>query len=293
MKNLDRWIFVFLITSIAIVVLLLLKDMKSPTSDLDLANFDQANFDESSSEIDNTWFPLKPGTQWVYEGKSTEEGEEFSHRVIFTVTDLTKVIGDVRTVVAWDQDFSSGELVETELAFFAQDKEGVVWHLGQYPEEYEEGKFIKAPAWIHGLEDARAGITMKKDPKLGEPSYSQGWGPKVNWTDRGQVSAVGEKTCVAFGCYENVLVIQENSAEEPDAFQLKYYAQGVGNVRVGWRGEDATQEELELVDFKQLSPEDLEEVRLEAIAIEKRAYEKSNVYSQTQPIQQSPNPDNQ
>jgi len=285
MKNLDRWIFVFLITAIAIVVLLLLKDMKSPTSDLELANFDQEIFDESSTEIDNTWFPLKSGTQWVYEGKTIEEGEEFSHRIIFTVTDLTKVIDGVRTVVAWDQDFSNGELVETELVFFAQDKESVVWNFGEYPEEYEDGKFVKAPAWIHGLEDARAGISMKKDPKLDEPSYSQGWGPKVNWTDRARVSQVGEKTCVPFSCYENVLVIEEFNQEEPNAYQLKYYAQGVGNVRVGWKGDDTSQETLELVDFKGLSSEELEEVRQEAQELEKRAYERSNVYSQTQPIQ--------
>jgi hypothetical protein len=27
-----------------------------------------------------------------------------------------------------------------------------VWHLGEYPEEYENGKFVKAPAWLAGFE---------------------------------------------------------------------------------------------------------------------------------------------
>lgn len=287
MKSFDRWIFVLLIIAISVVSLLLLKSFSKPVSQEDLANFDSGNFDESSVNIDNTWFPLKPGTQWVYEGVTLEKGEEISHRIIFTVTDLTKVIGGVDTLVVWDQDFSTGELVETELSFFAQDEDGVVWYLGEYPEEYENGEFVAAPTWIHGLEGAQAGISMKKEPQAETPSYSQGWGPEVNWTDRAKVSEVGQKICIPFNCYEDVLVIEESNQEEPNAYQLKYYARDLGNIRVGWKGEDVSQETLELIDFKELSKEELEEVRLEALEIEKRAYERSpDVYAHTQPAQQ-------
>jgi hypothetical protein len=93
------------------------------------------------------------------------------------ITELTKVISGVRTLISYDLDYSNGQLEEAEIAFFAQDKDGNVWHFGQYPEEYKRGKFVRAPAWIHGFEDARAGITMKADPQLGTPSYSEGWGP--------------------------------------------------------------------------------------------------------------------
>lgn len=288
MKNINRWLIVIaiIIASSTAILLLNKKDTANPTF-AELENFNPNNFNESSTNIDNSWLPLKPGAQWAYEGVTLERGEEVPHRLIFTVTDLTKVIGGVNTVVAWDQDFAAGELVETELAFFAQDKDGVVWYLGEYPEEYEKGKFIVAPAWIHGLEDARAGIYMKKDPEPGAPSYSQGWGPKVNWTDRAQVSEVGQKICVPFNCYEDVLVIEEFNQEEANAFQLKYYARGVGNISVGWKGEDTSKETLELIDFKQLSSEELEEARLEALELEKRAYERSrDVYAHTQPSQQ-------
>lgn len=250
-----------------------------------LETLDRTNFDNPTT-IDNEWFPLRPGTQWVYEGVTEEAGQRIPHRVIFTVTDLTKVIDGVRTVVVWDQDYSAGELVETELAFFAQDNDGTVWHLGQYPEVYERGKLIEAPAWISGLKSARAGISMKAVPLLGAPSYSQGWGPAVNWTDRAQLAEMGQQTCVPFNCYEDVLVIEEFSREEPNAFQLKYYARGVGNVRVGWKGADATKETLELVDFVQLRPEALAEVRAQALELEKRAYEISKeVYDQTPPAE--------
>jgi hypothetical protein len=250
--------------------------------------FDPDNFDRSTN-IDNPWFPLRPGTQFVYEGVTEEDGERIPHRVVFTVTDLTKVIEGVRTVVTWDRDYSDGKLEETELALFAQDNDGTVWHLGQYPEVWEDGKFVEAPAWIAGLQGARAGITIKAQPRLGGSSYCQGWGPAVSWTDRAQVGQVGQKTCVRFGCYQDVLVTEEFSREEPNAFQLKYYAPAVGNVRVGWKGADATKETLELVDVVRLSPEALAEVREEALKLEKRGYEISkDVYAHTPPAEHTP-----
>jgi hypothetical protein len=251
----------------------------------DLEEFDPASFDNPTN-IDNKWFPLIPGTQFIYEGTTEEGGVSIPHRVIFTITDLTKLIDGVRTVVVWDQDISAGTLEETELAFFAQDNEGNVWHLGQYPEVYENGKLVEAPAWISGLKGARAGISMKAEPHLGTPSYSQGWGPAVSWTDRAQVALMGQQTCVPFDCFEEVLMTEEFSREEPDAFQLKYYAPNVGLVRVGWSGADATREVLELIDLIQLSPQALAEVRAQALEQEKRAYEISKeVYDQTLPAE--------
>ena len=121
-------------------------------------DFDPNNFDRPDA-VDNKWFPLEPGTRFIYEGTTVEDdGTVVPHRVEITITDLTKVIGGVRSVVSWDLDYSDGELVEAELAFFAQDNDGNVWRMGEHPEEYEDGKFVEAPTWIHGLQDARAGI---------------------------------------------------------------------------------------------------------------------------------------
>lgn len=246
-------------------------------------NFDRSNF-ANPTNIDNQWFPLKAGTQFIWEGQTEEDGEAIPHRVVFTVTDLTKVIDGVRTVVTWDRDYSDGQLAETELALFAQDNAGNVWHFGQYPEVYEEGKLVEAPAWIHGIEGAQAGITIKANPQVGAPSYCQGWGPAVGWTDRAQASQTGQQTTVPFGSYTDVLVTEEFSQEEPNAFQLKYYARGVGNVRVGWKGEDATKETLELVSVVNLSPEALAAARAEVLTLEQRAYAISkNVYALTPP----------
>jgi hypothetical protein len=254
-------------------------------------DFDPNNFDESTN-IDNEWLPLQPGRRLVFEGYTVELGESIPHRLEFIVTDLTKEIAGVNTVVVWIGDYSNDELVEAEIAFYAQDNEGNVWFLGEYPEEYENGKFVDAPTWIAGLVGAKPGITMKADPQLGTPGYYQGWGPAVEWSDYGQVDQMGQETCVPVDCYEDVLVIAESSLDEEDAYQLKYYAPGVGNVRVGWRGQDATQEELELVEYEQLDSTNLAEVRQTALALEEHAYQISpGVYAHTTPMEPAPGAD--
>ncbi len=250
-------------------------------------DFDPGKFSDSTKII-NEWMPMKPGTRWVYEGTTVEDdGKVVPHRLVIHVTDLIKVIGGIRSVVSYDLDYSDGELVEAELAFFAQDNDGNVWRMGEYPEEYEDGKLVAIRPWIHGLEDARAGIMMKAKPQVGTPSYSQGWGPAVQWTDRGKVERMGVETRVPVDHYKDVLVIAETSQSEPHAEQLKYYARGVGNVRVGWRGSgEKTKETLELVKFQRLDSKAIAEVRSKALALEKSAYKNSrNVYAHTPPAE--------
>lgn len=255
-----------------------------------LEDFDPKNF-SNPTRIDNEWLPLKPGTQWVWEGTTIEDdGTAVPHRVVLNITDLTKVIAGIRSVVACELDYSDGKLVEAELAFFSQDNDGNVWHMGQYPEEYEDGKLVAVKTWIHGFEDARAGIMMKAKPRVGTPSYSQGWGPAVDWTDRGKADRMDPETRVPAGLYKDVLVIAETSRSEPDAEQLKYYARGVGNVRVGWRGAgEKTKESLELVKFERLSPKAKAEVRAKALELEKSAYKNDrNVFGRTAPAEPLP-----
>jgi hypothetical protein len=251
-------------------------------------DFDRARFSEPTT-IDNPWFPLKPGTQFVYEGSAIADDRRIHRRVVFTVTDLTKVVNGVRALVGWDRDYNDGQLVEPELVFFVQDDDGNVWTLGQYPEEYEDGELVGTPAWIAGVEGARAGIVMRAEPSTGTSDYSQGWGPKVEYADRAKVHEMVQETCVAFGCYQNVLVTDEWDAADPAARQRKYYARGVGNIRVGWAGQDEEQEVLSLVNLAQLSPQAMAEVRTEALQLEQRAYKRStNVYGRTPPAEQPP-----
>jgi hypothetical protein len=249
----------------------------------DLLEIDPNNFDNPTN-IDNPWWSLEPGTQYIFEGFNVEDGEKVSHSIVFTVTDLTKVINGVHTLVIFDRDYTGDQLQESELTFFAQDNDGNVWHLGQYRETYDIMEFVGGRIWAVGaLEGAKAGIMMPADPQLGMPSYSEGYAPPpFNWTDRARVYQMGQKITTEFGSYEDVLVIEEYNQEEPGAFQLKYYARGVGNIYIGWRGDDSNQEEMDLIEIVRLDAEALALIRAEALELEKRAY----IYAQTQPAEE-------
>ncbi len=256
----------------------------SETSDAQMVyEFSAENFDDPIT-IDSDYWPHPPGTQYVYDGFTVEDGERVEHRILLTITDLTKVIGGVNSVVIYERDVTEGEVVEAEIAFRAQDNEGNVWHLGEYSEVYEEGELLGGKTWLVGhLDGARAGVMMQADPQPGTPAFSEGFAPPpVSWTDQGRIRAVGQSDEVEYGAFDNVVVLEEFNDEEPGAFQIKSYARGVGLIRVSWSGEDEYQEELELVDVIQLSPEALAEDRAAALALENRAY----VYGQTPPAQQ-------
>jgi hypothetical protein len=240
-------------------------------SEVRARNFDPRNFDDSAN-VDNEWLPLKPGSRYVLKGSTRERRRRIAHRVVFTVTDLTKTVAGVRAVVGWDRDFSAGEVVEAELIFLAQDNGGNVWHLGQYSETYEDGELVGGRVFFAGIHGAKAGIMMKAEPRLGTPAYSEGFAPPpFFWGDRAKVFKVGRRTCVPVGCYDDVLVIDEFDSFEPGAHQLKYYARGVGNVRVGFRGRDAEGERLVLARVSQLGRRRMAQVRRQALQLERRA----------------------
>jgi hypothetical protein len=249
--------------------------------------FDHTAFSHSTT-VDNVYYTLIPGTRLTFEGQiNGDEGERIPHSVVITVTDMTKVIDGVENLIGYELDFTDGELVEAELAFWAQDDEGTVWHMGEYPEEYEDGEIVGTPAWMAGVKEDKAGIYMKAAPQLGSLSYSQGWGPDVGWADRARIFETGSATCVPAGCYADVLVTTEFNRDEPDAYQLKYYAPGIGNVRVGWAGAlEKDQETLELVEVTNLSSEDLVKLRQTILDMEERAYKlNKDVYGATAPIE--------
>src|SRR5262249_4627544 len=83
-----------------------------------------ANF---TNNVDNPYFPLKPGTTFVYEG--TTGGAKV--RVEFAVTHNTVRILGIPTVEVHDSVFTDGQLTEDTLDWFAQDLQGNVWYFGE------------------------------------------------------------------------------------------------------------------------------------------------------------------
>jgi hypothetical protein len=248
------------------------------------AEFDPANF-PNPPKIDNQWNPLAPGMQFVMAGEAKEGKGLLPHRVVSTVTDLIKVVNDVPAVVILETHINQGVLVKSELAFQAQDNAGNLWNLGEFPAEFDDkGNFERAPdTWISGLSNAEPGNLMLGNPQLGTPEYLQGWSPDIEFLNCAKVYKMQQKTCVPAGCYDNVLITEERSPLAQESGRMrKYYAPGVGNVRVDAVG-DPKDETLVLAEVSQLSPDDLEKVRQEALKLEKTANEVNALYRQTSP----------
>lgn len=250
-----------------------------------LTRFERDDFPRRP-KVTNQWNPLVPGTQLIMEGHANRGGGLLPHRTILTVTDLTKVIDGVRAVVLLDQDYNQGRLSEAELAFHAEDDDGNVWNLGEYPEIYAGGRFMGAPdTWIAGVAGATAGVMMRAHPRLETSSYRQGRAPSIEFYDCASVFRTGQRACLPSRCYDRVLVTDEWSPLDPESgHQRKYYAPGIGNIKITAVG-DPEGETLVLASVAHIGAAALAVARAKALSMDRRAYRVSAVYRRTPPAE--------
>lgn len=184
--------------------------------------------DDFVSEVTNQYFPLTPGTTWHYEGAS--EGVPSSN--VVTVTGDTKKILGVKTTVVLDRAYEAGVLVEETRDWFAQDSAGNVWYFGEDSRDLDPaGNVISTEgSWQAGVDGAQPGVIMLTNPKVGQ-RYAQESAPGVA-EDMAQVVDLDASICVAYGCFDNVLVTKEWTPLEVGTVELKYYAQGIGLIYV-------------------------------------------------------------
>jgi hypothetical protein len=213
----------------------------------------------------NRWLPLKPGMQTIRKGLVNVGDRRVEHVRIYTVTDVSKMIDGVRTVVVLDQDFNAEQLAEQALDYLAEDKKGNVWYLGSYTETYEGGQFVNATdGWLAGVNGSEGGVLMLARPKVGlsyVDSKALGEGPEVS-----EVIKTNESKCVPYDCYKNVVVIREGG-------EHKYYAPGVGGIFTEPRYSGGEQETELLIDVKRLSPRGLAELSAEVLRVDRHAEE--------------------
>jgi hypothetical protein len=175
--------------------------------------------------IDNPYLPFRPGTTLIYQGVSDGERE----RVEVTTTNETKEILGITATVVRDQVFVEGELAEDTFDWYAQDRAGNVWYLGEDTKEYEEGKVVSTEgSWEAGVDGAQPGIVMLGDPRPGD-TYRQEY-YRGEAEDVGRVVALDESVTVPEGAFDEVLVTEDWTPLEPKLLENKFYARGVGVV---------------------------------------------------------------
>jgi hypothetical protein len=178
--------------------------------------------------IDNPYLPLLPGMRWVYEGDSDGEHE----RTEVEVTGETRQILGITATVVRDTVYVDGEMAEDTYDWFAQDREGNVWYLGEDTHEYEDGKAVSSEgAWEAGVDGAMPGIAMPAHPAVGH-AYRQEY-LTGEAEDMGEITDVGVAKTIGLGAYEDVVVTRDWTPLEPDVVEEKWYAAGVGLIREG------------------------------------------------------------
>lgn len=175
--------------------------------------------------IDNRYWPLKPGTTFHYvgvRGNTPQRDDE-------VVTNQSKNILGVKCAVVRDTVSDHGILVERTFDWYAQDKQGNVWYMGEDSLEKKHGHFVKASdSWESGIKGAQPGIIMPGHPQPGD-AYRQEFYPPGQALDQAKVLSLNGKTKVPFGSFDHLLVTSERSPLEPQTEQ-KYYAPGLGEV---------------------------------------------------------------
>jgi hypothetical protein len=179
-----------------------------------------------TATVDNPYLPLRPGTRWVYEGRS---GEGLERKVV-EVTDVTRVVMGVPCIVVHDTVTVDGQPYEDTSDWLAEDRDGTVWTFGEASSiRGDDGRFTAAGSWEAGVHGALPGIAMQAHPRPGSP-YRQEYLPGQA-EDMARVISVTEALTVPNGSYVEVVVTRDWSPLEPGVADHKHYAPGIGMIR--------------------------------------------------------------
>ncbi|MGH2985931.1 MAG: hypothetical protein ACRDLO_04495 [Solirubrobacterales bacterium] len=185
---------------------------------------DPADF---SLEIDNPYWPMKPGSRWVYRETDTEGTVQ---RVVVTVTDRTKTIANgVEARVVHDVVTEKGVPVEVTDDWYAQDADGNIWYLGEATTGYENGKpTTTAGSFEAGADGAQPGIILPADPQPGMTYRQEYYEGEAE--DEGEIVSVDEQAEVPSGHFKDALMTKDTNSLEPKVLEFKFYAREVGPV---------------------------------------------------------------
>lgn len=184
---------------------------------------DPASF---TTEIDNPYWPMAPGSRCVFR-ETDAEGAEL--RVEVTVTDRTKTIMGIEARVVHDVVSENGAVVENTYDWYAQDADGNIWYLGEDTTEYANGKVkTTAGSWQAGVDGAQPGVALPADPTVGLTYRQEYYAGQAE--DAASVLSVDEKVEVAAGSFSQVLMTKDITPLHPEVVEHKFYARGVGPV---------------------------------------------------------------
>src|SRR5215212_8462841 len=187
-------------------------------------NLNPADF---TTRIDNPYWPMRKGSRWIYRETDNEGTKQ---RVVVTVTRRTKLIANgVRARIVRDVVTEDGTPVEVTNDYYAQDRAGNIWYLGEATTEYENGKPTSTEGSFEaGVDGAQAGVIVPAKPRVGLAYREEYYAGHAE--DRARVVSLREQAGVPFGHFRRVLMTRNTNPLEPRSVEFKFYARGVGPV---------------------------------------------------------------
>jgi hypothetical protein len=188
--------------------------------------FNPNHFGRHSNRVDNPWFPLPPGRTLVYSGN--EGGTPAQD--LFTVTHKTKVIAGVRAAVVHDRVIKDGRVTERTTDWYAQDKSGTVWYLGEATAELSSRGKVKSTegSFKAGSDGAKGGIFMPANPQVGQSFKQEDY--KGQAEDRFKILSLSATVTTPAASSTQAMLTQETTPLEPGIVDHKYYVMGIGTV---------------------------------------------------------------
>jgi hypothetical protein len=187
--------------------------------------------------IDNRYFPLPVGQQWVLTG--VEDGEPLGLQI--TVLDATETFFSGRRQVVtrvveeheWLDTNANGRIdpgepsLEISLNYFAQTEEGTVCYFGEDVRIFEDGGVSTEGSWRADERRNAPGIYMPAEPKAGM-TFQQEIAPGVA-EDTATIVATGRTTRVPAGTFRNTIRVRDFNPLDGSS-GIKVYAPGVGLI---------------------------------------------------------------
>jgi hypothetical protein len=186
-----------------------------------------SHFGRHSNLVTNTWFPLAMGSVYVYDGQ--KDGKQA--RDVMTVTRKTKTIAGIRAAVVADRLFLNGVLAERTTDWYAQDRRGTVWYLGEKTAELNaNGKVISTEgSFLNGRDGAKGGIFMPAHPAVGQSFHQESF--KGQAEDRFRILSMATSISTPAVSSQSAMLTEETTPLEPKVVDHKYYVQGIGTVK--------------------------------------------------------------
>jgi hypothetical protein len=238
------WIFLFILS---ITVVSGCKKDEVINLPNDLPNFGNAKF-SNPTVITNSYYGPALGKTYVYKGGNA--GQTPIEEIAISRRPTFKTVNGISCIIHHDLVKKNGIVIEDTDDWLAQDDKGNLWYFGEYVKNFNDdgSPSNNDGSWEAGLNGALAGYWMPVNPILGQKYYQEYF--KDEAEDQAEVIETNKSVTIAIGTYSNCIVTKDFTVFEPNIYEKKYYAPGIGFIKEEKFENNVLIEVLELVEIK-------------------------------------------